>query len=63
MLKMKAPTLHNLLESEIEILGAIKHPNILNCFEVFTSVNNCYIITEMCDTDLEGFLKKTGSLE
>ena len=60
---MKAPALHNLLSSEIDILSKIKHENILNCVEVFTSTNNCYIVTELCDSDLETTLKRTGALD
>lgn len=36
------------------------HPNILKCCDVFTSVNNCYIITELCDHDLQKELQKKG---
>lgn len=36
------------------------HPNLLKCYDVFTSVHNCYIITEICENDLQGELKKKG---
>ncbi len=44
-----------LLESEIKILKEMNlrsHPNILQCYDVLSSVNNCYIVTELCDRDL-----------
>ena len=37
-----------MLQCEIEALKTIKHPNILDCQDVFTTVNNCYIVTELC---------------
>ena len=43
--KIQSPTLLELLYSEIDILKSIRHPNILQCYEVFFSANNCYIVT------------------
>lgn len=61
---MKTPALVQLLYSEIEILKTLKHNNILNCLEVFTSANNCYIITEVCNEgDLETRLRKTKFID
>lgn len=49
----------DLLEDEISILCSMNHPNIIRCFEVLKSTNNCYIITELCEQgNLEAFLKK-----
>ncbi len=39
------------------------HQNILRCYDVFTSVNNCYIITELCDHDLQKDLLKKGKFK
>jgi serine/threonine-protein kinase ULK2 len=39
----------NLLKSEIKILKELKHPNILRCYDVITTSNNIYIITEYCE--------------
>lgn len=37
----------------------LDHSNVIRCFDVLTSVNNCYIITEYCEGgDLEKLLKK-----
>ena len=33
-------------------------PNILSLHEVYTTKNNTYIITELCDTDLSSKIKK-----
>ena len=60
---IKNKTLVDLLYSEIEILKTLKHPNILNCIEVFSSNNNCYIITEFCNEgDLETRIRDWGAL-
>jgi serine/threonine protein kinase len=42
----------------------LDHPNVIKCFDVLTSVNNCYIITEYCERgDLEKLLKKNKRFE
>ena len=47
----------------MEALKTLKHPNILRCYDVFTTANNCYIITEFCgDGDLAGLLTKKRRL-
>lgn len=33
-------------------------PHILNLYDVYTTKNNTYIITELCDTDLSRKIKK-----
>lgn len=49
----------NLLESEIEILKEIKDvPNVLKFYEVYTTKNNTYIITELCSSDLNKKVKE-----
>lgn len=59
---IKTPALVDLLYSEIDIVKALNHPNIMRCYEVFSSANNCYIITEICDGDLETRIKKRGAM-
>lgn len=34
-----------MLDCEIEALKTLNHPNVLKCHDVFTTANNCYIIT------------------
>ena len=60
---LKTDTLVKLLQSEIDLLKVIKHPNVLHCYEVLSSTNNCYIVTEYCSGgDLETRLQKQGAL-
>ena len=48
-----------LLNSEIEVLKQLKSlPHILALHEVFTTKNNTYIITELCESDLNKVIKK-----
>ena len=48
-----------LLSSEIDILKSLRNvPNILHLHEVYTTKNNTYIITELCETDLSRKIKK-----
>ena len=52
-----------LLDCEIGILKIVNHPNIIRCLDVHSSVNNCYIITELCNQgDLDRFLNKQGQV-
>ncbi len=37
--------LYGLLETEIEILKSLNHPNILRCYDILITDNNCYIVT------------------
>lgn len=60
---LKTETLVKLLQAEIDILRSVKHPNVLSCYEVLSSANNCYIVTEYCDGgDLETHIKQHGPL-
>jgi len=38
-----------LLRNEVMILRELNHPNVIKCYDVFTSKNNCYIVTEYCN--------------
>lgn len=46
---MRTTALRDLLKSEIEILKIVRHPNCLQCLDIFSSNNNCYIVTELCN--------------
>lgn len=59
---IKTPALVDLLYSEIDIVKMLNHPNILRCYDVFSSSNNCYIITEICDGNLETRIKTKGPM-
>ena len=42
---------------EIETMRKVKHPNIIRCLDVYSTLNNCYIITEYCSSgDLQSIM-------
>ena len=48
-----------MLEGEIDALKKLNHTNIMKCYDIYNTVNNCYIITEFCNEgDLENLLKR-----
>jgi serine/threonine protein kinase len=48
-----------MLEGEIDALRKLNHVNILKCFDIYSTKNNCYIITEFCtEGDLKNLLKR-----
>lgn len=48
-----------LLDSEIEVLKELKtQAHILTLHDVFTTKNNTYIISELCDSDLSKKVKQ-----
>lgn len=56
---LKCEINRTLLASEIEILKSMKNvPYVLTLHEVYTTKNNTYIITELCETDLSSKIKK-----
>lgn len=51
----------DILNVQTEALKKLKHPNIIQCHDIFSTVNNCYIITEFCDQgDLKNKLAYRG---
>lgn len=53
-----------LLESQILILKQLKsQPHILSLFDVYTTKNNTYIITQLCQSDLSKLAKNGLSEE
>ena len=55
---VKSKTAQRILNDEINILKHLNHPNVIQCFDVISSLNNCYIITEYCEGgDLDKILK------
>lgn len=57
---LKCEINRTLLASEIDILKSMKNvPHILTLHEVYTTKNNTYIITELCESDLSRKIKKT----
>jgi serine/threonine protein kinase len=52
------------LTNEIETLKKLESENILKLLDVFTTINNTYIITEYCDQgDMGSQLKSNGALK
>ena len=52
-----------LYEGEVAVLKKLKHINIVDCYEIFSTVNNCYIITEYCNGgSLQHLLEVRGKL-
>lgn len=49
---------HALME-EIHILQQLSSENIVAVYEVMESSNNYYIIQELCDSDLENYMRQT----
>lgn len=61
--KLSEKTMQELLQSEIAIIKTLRHPNLLTCENVFITINNCYIMTELCPTgDLATEINKKGRL-
>jgi len=49
MSKLKGEVHKNLLESEIDVLKNLKNArNIIEVFDIYTTKNNTYIMTEFC---------------
>lgn len=40
----------------------LKSPNVVKLYDVLESSNNYYIVEEICDGDLEHYLRKKGPL-
>jgi serine/threonine protein kinase len=38
-----------MLESEINIMKKLNHPNIVKIFDVLLTINNAYVIIEYCN--------------
>lgn len=54
--------LKSALFSEIQILQLVKSENIVKVLDVMESSHNYYIIQEICDSDLEKYIKQHGQL-
>lgn len=50
------------LFSEIQILQMLKSDNIVKVYDVMESSNNYYIIQELCDSDLEKYMKSKHTI-
>lgn len=52
-----------MLESEIQILRTLDHPNVIKCYDIYKTHSHCYIVTEYCQNgDLLNYLTRRGKL-
>lgn len=50
MRMLKGDVHRNLLASEIDVLKSFRHPkNVVEVFDIYSTKNNTYIITELCE--------------
>ena len=47
----------NLHHNEIKTMKELDHQNILKIFDVYSTTNNLYIVTELCEKDLYSMLE------
>ena len=43
--------------AEVEIIRSIKSKNIVEIYEAMESKNNYYLVQELCDSDLDKYIK------
>ena len=56
--KMTTNIAKTLLSQEMDILKQLNHENVIHCFDILYSLNNCYIVTEFCQYgDLSKLIK------
>ena len=46
------------LNNEIKILQSLKHPNIVELYDVVYENNYVYLVMEYCESDLAKYIKK-----
>lgn len=60
VLKGMPAYLYNSLQTEINILAKITHPNIIRMHSHFYENDCAYIVMDYCEEDLSKWLKKKG---
>lgn len=61
--ELRSKIARRLLDCEIATLRVVDHPHIVRCHEVISSVNNCYLVTELCaGGDLDTVLRREGKV-
>lgn len=57
-------TLLKAKEMEADAMRKLRHPNIIYYYDTFSTVNNCYVVMELCEEgDLKTLLQKRGKLK
>jgi serine/threonine protein kinase len=56
--KNMQPSMESRIQNEGDIMKKLQHPNLLKCYDFISSKNNYYFITDLCEMDLEEYLKK-----
>ena len=52
------------MQSEIDIMKRVDHPNLVKLLDVYQTTNNMYIVTEFCQGgDLRNYLRKKRRLQ
>ena len=60
-LKKQSSSSLEMLQEEINILRQINHANVIKCYDIFLTQQNCFIVTEYCEGgDLYSHLKKSN---
>lgn len=49
------------LQSEVDIVQKLKHPNIVQFLDIYQTHRNVYVITELCEQDLKHWLQRRGT--
>lgn len=48
------------LQSEVNIMRRLKHPNIVQLLDIYQTHRNVYVVTELCESDLRTWMKRCG---
>ena len=49
------------LQSEVDIMRKLKHPNIVQLLDIYQTHRNVYLVTELCEEDLRQWLGSRGA--
>mgnify|MGYP000870113638 FL=1 len=57
-ISIKSPTIHKMVQTEIDILKQISHLNVVKYISHFERGSSIFIVTELCEMNLETKIKK-----
>jgi serine/threonine protein kinase len=52
----------NAIIQEMQVLQQVKSRNIVQVYDIMESTNNYYIVQELCDSDLEHYMRYNSSI-